>query len=546
MMHQASVILVAILSLVVGCTDERSPRVRSASSNVLIILADDLGYSDLGAFGGEIETPHLDALATRGVRLTGLHSAPSCSPSRAMLMSGSDPHVAGLGAMVEAIPPVYRGRPGFEGVLSDRVASLAERFEAAGYQTMMAGKWHLGQDDGQRPAQRGFQQSFALLQGAANHFGDGGFGSPENPHTRADYIANDLPAILDADFYSSDAFASSLIESLESAEDDRPFFAYLSFTAPHSPLQAPKEDIERYRGRYDEGWAQLARRRIERMREAGVLPGNPSATIDGHGAASESWDRLAPAQRKIESRKMEIYAAMVDRLDQNVGLVLASLERTGRLENTLIVFLSDNGPAGETAERFSMMPGVAEKNSRADHRLEAMGSRQSFVFYGPHWASAAAAPSRLFKGSLTEGGTLVPAILAHPSLPPGTTNAASSDLRDIAPTLLAFAGIPVEDTLSGRPVAPLEGRNLMPLLRAGTHELPDRMAALEFYGQSMVRHDPWKLLRQPVPVGTGDWQLFDVFSDPGERLDRSSDEPALVEAMEAEWARYSDRHGLAP
>ena len=217
--------------------------------NILLIVADDLGYSDIAPFGGEIDTPHLADLAERGVRLTQLHSAPSCSPSRAMLMSGADSHIAGLGAMAEATPAHYQGVEGFEGALSSRVASLSERFSQAGYKTAMSGKWHLGALDGQRPAQRGFQSSFALLQGAADHFGEGGFGGDGDGMGGATYLQNDRPWSPAGNFYSSDVFTSKLIEQLAQNDDGSPFFAYLSFTAPHSPLQAPQADIERYADR---------------------------------------------------------------------------------------------------------------------------------------------------------------------------------------------------------------------------------------------------------------------------------------------------------
>ncbi|OAN56473.1 hypothetical protein A7Q26_02160 [Sphingobium sp. TCM1] len=516
----------------------------AARPNILIIMADDLGYSDIGAYGGEIRTPNLDRLAAGGVRMTHFHSAPSCSPTRAMLLSGADAHVAGLGAMAEGIPPAMRGREGFEGALSQRVATLAERFAARGYATLMAGKWHLGQADGQRPAQRGFQHSYALLQGAANHFGRGGFSEDPNPLTSATYVEDDKSVTPGTDFYSSDVYAQKIIAQIGKVGKKTPFFAYLAFTAPHSPLQAPVEDIANYRGRYADGWHALAQRRMAAMRAKDVLPGTLPMDSASFGPSQQSWDALTPAQQAVEARKAEVYAAMISRLDANVGKVLTALEKSGQRNNTLILFLSDNGPAGETADRFSVMPGVADKYAKADNSLAGMGGANSFLFYSPQWSEASSAPSRLFKGFLTEGGTLVPAIWNYPGLPAGATNALVGDVRDIAPTLLKLAGVPVENRIGDRKVAYLEGADILPWLESGKDNRPITHVAAEFYGQAMVRQGPWKLLRVPAPFGSGQWQLFNTIDDPAERQDRSGDHPDMVAGMKAAWKDYAMRHGL--
>lgn len=537
----AAALGVAAITVTMACAKQPA---QSQRPNILVILADDLGYSDIGAYGSEIATPNLDRLAATGVRLTHFHSAPSCSPTRAMLLSGADAHVAGLGAMAEGIPPALRGRAGFEGVLTNRVATLAERFAAAGYHTMMAGKWHLGQADGERPAQRGFQHSFALLQGAANHFGHGGFSDAANPLTGATYLEDDKPVLPGKDFYSSDIYASRIIDGIRKGGRKTPFFAYLAFTAPHSPLQAPPEEIANYKGRYDGGWAELAQQRMAGMRAKGVLPGEVPADTAGFGPDKSSWDILTPEQKLGESRKAEVYAAMITRLDRNVGRVLDSLERSGQRQNTVIIFLSDNGPAGESADRFAMLPGVADKFAKADNRLTEMGSSSSFLFYGPQWSKASSAPSRLFKGYLTEGGTLVPAIWNFAGLPGGGTNAVIGDVRDIAPTLLGLAGLSADEVVAGKRVAYLEGADLSPWLRSGRDDRPFSHVAGEFYGQAMVRSGPWKLLGLPPPNGTGQWQLFNTFDDPSELIDRSKDHPDMVSDMEAAWKAYAARHGL--
>ena len=512
--------------------------------NILVIVADDLGYSDVAPYGGEIRTPNLEWLAGDGVRLTHFHSAPSCSPTRAMLLSGTDNHIAGLGAMAEHIPAHYQGREGFEGVLSTRVASLAERLSAAGYRTSMSGKWHLGMEDGQRPAQRGFQTSFALLQGASNHFGDGGFGTHDDGLGGATYVENDQSYEPQAGFYSSDVFTEKMIEQVESGDQAKPFFAYLSYSAPHSPLQAPEENIETYKTTYEGGWAKLAQDRLVGMREADVLPGKVPETTAGFGPPQESWDALSEDEKVRAARQMAVYAAMVERMDANIGRVLDKLKQSGQYENTIILFMSDNGPAGEDPRPYSIMPGFLERYTNADQSLEAMGSSDSFLLQDPRWASAIAAPSRLFKGFVTEGGTLVPMIIKAPGVKGGGTNAVIGDMQDITPTLLALAGVPQEETVNGMKVARIEGQNLMPWLSSGNDDRPIEHVAFGFNGQASVRAGPWKALRILPPMGDGGWHLYNTFDDPAETRDLKEEKPDLFADMMESWQAYVVRHNL--
>jgi len=512
--------------------------------NVLVIVADDLGYSDIGAYGGEIHTPNLDRLAGAGIRLTHFHSAPSCSPTRSMLLSGADSHVAGVGAMAEYIPPHYRGRPGFEGVLSRRVASLAERFAAAGYRTAMAGKWHLGLAYGQRPAQRGFQTSFALLQGAHNHFGHGGFTTGDGGLGGATYLEDERPFVPQAGFYSSRVFAEKLIRQLRGGDRSKPFFAYLAFTAPHSPLQAPAARIARYAGTYRAGWARLAQERLRRMRRAGVLPGIVPPSARGFGPPQQGWDALTPGEKARAARQMAVYAAMVEEMDANIGRVLASLRRSRQPGKTIVLFMSDNGPAGEDPRLYGVMPGFSERYGGADQSLEAMGSAGSFVLQDPRWAGAIAAPSRLFKGFVTEGGTLVPLIVRAPGLRGGGTNAVVGDVRDIAPTLLAMTGVPETAEVGGMTVARIEGESLLPWLQSGREDRPVEHVAFGFNGQGSVRAGPWKAVRLPPPAGDAAWHLYNTHEDPSETHDRKADEPELFAAMMGSWQAYVARSGI--
>ncbi len=531
----------AMAVLLAGAIMSASAQAGARQPNVLVIVADDLAFSDLGAFGGEIDTPNLDALAKEGIRFTGFHTAPTCSPSRAMLLTGTDSHRAGFGTMAERVAPNQKGKPGYEGYLRPDVVTLAERFAAAGYRTMMAGKWHMGLAPQQDPHARGFQQSFALLQGPHNHYGLDFAAdlskAPEQNTGGAVYTENGVRlARLPQDFYSSDHFTSKLLEFLgPRGGEPRPFFAYLAFSAPHWPLQAPREIIEKYNGRYDQGYDRLRERRLARQAKLGLLaPGTPVAQM----AMTRRWDRLTPEQRKLAARDMEVYAAMVDRLDQNVGRVIDELRRSGELNDTLILFLSDNGPEGRDTATTKEMP------ANADNRLENRGNATSYFGYGPGWAQAGSAPSWLLKYYATEGGTRNAAFLRFPSLGrSGEISTALLSVMDVTPTLLELAGIPLTDgRFQGRAVEPVRGRSWVPYL-TGRREYvygPDDAIGTEVFGSRSLRQGDWKI----TDTGNGAWRLFDVARDPGETHDLAAEMPDRLKQLEAAWGSYARDVGV--
>lgn len=506
--------------------------------NFLVIVADDLGYSDIGVFGGEIRTPNLDRLALAGIRLAGFHTAPTCSPTRSMLLSGTDNHLAGLGTMAELIRPNQKGKPGYEGYLRSDVATLAERLAAGGYSTLFSGKWHLGLTPEQDPHARGFQRSFALLQGGHNHFGT-------DVGTTATYTEQGKPlSALPAGFYSSDAFASRLIGFLgerPAAGKAQPFFAYLAFTAPHWPLQAPAEDIARYKGRYDAGYDALRQQRLDRQRELGILPADvvPHTPRNRDG----SWDSLPADQQRTAARNMEIYAAMVDRLDQNVGRVIEALRASGDLDNTVILFLADNG-----AEALDIETTGAEMLGRyakgADNGFANRGAATSYVTYGAGWAQAATAPSWLTKGYQSEGGTRAVAFVSGANIPQrGGADTQFLSVADIAPTLLDLAGIdPDALEVGGRTVRAITGRSWLAWLRnpaARVYGTGDGFGS-ELFGSRAYRRGDWKL----TDIGDGQWRLFDIGRDPGETRDLSLAAPAKRDELAAAWDRYARDVGI--
>jgi len=517
--------------------------------NFLVIVADDLGFSDIGAFGAEIETPHLDALARAGLRLTDFHSAPACSPTRSMLLTGTDHHIAGIGTMAEAMLPELQGLPGYEGHLNDRVVTVQELLRDAGYTTLLSGKWHLGLTLETSPHARGFERSFALLPGAANHYRfdperEVTLGIGQTLYTEDDRFVDRLPA----DFYSSDYFATRLIEFLDERENrEKPFFAYLAFSAPHWPLQAPDEVIAKYKGLYDDGPEALRQRRLKRVKELGLVPKDavPHPVVAGDRA----WEALSAEEQARSARKMEVYAAMVDRLDWNVGRVVDHLRASGELDNTVVIFLSDNGAEGALLEAIPVfgtaLVSLIEQNY--DNSLDNIGRGNSFVWYGPRWAQAATAPSRLYKTFTTEGGIRVVSFITWPQLArQQAIGHAFTTAMDITPTILELAGVPHPGTeYRGRTVEVPRGKSLVPYLQDITDDVhgPDEAIGWELFGRRGIRRGDWKAVHLPAPEGPGQWQLYNLALDPGETEDLSARHPSELASLLGDWDAYAAETG---
>jgi arylsulfatase len=521
--------------------------------NFLVIVADDLGFSDIGAFGGEINTPNLDRLAYAGIRLTDFHSAPACSPTRAMLLTGTDHHVAGIGTMLEVAAPGFRGAPGYEGYLNDRVVALPELLRDAGYLTLMSGKWHLGNTIERSPWARGFERSFALLPAGASHYGPGAGGGFSPVPTL--YTEDDQFVTVGEDFYSSDYYTDTLLRYLRErhadprSKDDRPFFAYLPFQAPHWPLQAPEESIAAYHGRYDDGPDALREERLAALKRLGLCPTDVAAHPVVADGAPE-WADMTGEERALSARTMEVYAAMVDRMDQNIGRVIDYLADTGELDDTVVIFLSDNGAEGAIVEAMPLRGAeiAAQIAKYCDNSLDNLGGPTSFTWYGPRWAQAATAPSRLHKAFTTEGGIRVVGFLTWPGFArQGEVGTAFTTVMDIAPTLLELAGTAHPGTAyRGREVEPMRGRSLVPYL-SGNSEAVHHAATgtgWELFGRRAIRQGDWKALYLPAPYGPGTWQLYDLSRDPGEIDDQAAAEPGKLAELLALWDRYVEENGV--
>lgn len=522
----------------------------SSRPNLLLIVVDDMGFSDLGAFGSEIPTPNLDALAFAGVRFTNFVTYSVCSPTRASLLTGVDPHVAGLGNMAEDLSPNQRGQPGYEGYLNERVVTIASLLRDAGYSTYMTGKWHLGATAETDAYARGFDRSFSMSTNAS-HFDDMRPAYSPDPDAKAAYRQDgQLLAALPEDFeYSSQFYVDRMMEYIRDGEPGtKPFFAYLAFSAPHWPLQAPDEVLEVFRGRYADGYDLAAERRLAALKRLGLI--SPVAELADRSLKGQPWRELGSADQDKEQRRMEVYAAMVAEIDRHSGRLIEFLREEQLLDNTIVVFISDNGAEGHDLD--DIWPVDAYPAERAvidgqhDFSLTQMGRPGSYSLYGPNWARVSAPAFRLFKGFPTEGGTRTLAFAYYPQkFKAGSIVDELVLVKDIVPTLLELTGVQHPGTsYRGRSVEPLSGVSAVTLLSGGQASVSGRIHVDEMLGKFSVRKAQWKLLKTPRPHGTGEWELFDLSRDLGEKNDLSLNHPEIVLELEKSWLHYRSSNNV--
>jgi len=543
--------LLALLVLLVtsaSCRQETAPLEESPSAetrqpNILLIVADDLGYSDIGPFGGEIATPTLDRLAKEGLRLSNFHVLPSCSPTRSVLLSGTDNHVAGIGTMGELLTPEMAGQPGYEGYLNFQIASLPEVLKAGGYHTYMAGKWHLGHEEDTTPHARGFDETFALLPGGGSHWSDM---KPLSPPQTMVYNRNGKKVeSLPDDFYSTTYYTDELLKFIDqNKRDGKPFFAYLSYTAPHDPLHAPKTYIDKYKGKYDGGWDVLSEQRQQSLKELGIV--HRDAKSFPPLASVKAWNEMHTEERAAASRDMEVYAAMIDYMDEQIARVFDYLKEMGEYDNTMIIFLSDNGANGHLPTAY---PGQTEEYLDSfDNSLENRGQINSFIETGPGWTQASMAPSRLFKAFTAEGGIRAPLMVKLPGAMSnaGKINHSFFHVRDIMPTIIDVAGVEFTQEISGRSVVAMQGNSVLDVL-SGNVSIPYSGAdqvGYELFGMKAFFDGDWKILWMPPPFGPGDWQLYNLRKDPGEIVDLSDQHSERLVKMIAQWEHYKEENGV--
>ena len=499
----------------------------AARPNLIVILVDDMGWSDLSCYGSEIPTPNLDALAQHGLRFTQFYNTGRCCPTRASLLTGLYPHQAGVGHMVQPHKPGGRVLPGYLGRLNDQCVTLAEVLRSAGYFTAMAGKWHVGQNQGVVPSQRGFQRS---LNAPA-----GGFYYGEAPRSwlflDGEPLENQDPR-LPRDWYTTDLWTDYGIRFIDEAQaTGKPFFLYLAHNAPHFPLQAPPEDIARFRHQiYTNGWDKLREARYARQKDMGLI--DPAWPLSPRPPTVKAWDSLPPTEQDRFDAIMAIYAACVAHMDKSIGNLVTALRQRGVLDNTLILFLSDNGGNAESGP-----------NGRLEGKNP--GQAHSTVFCGESWALLENTPFRRYKHFNHEGGIASP-LIAHwpagiPSAQAGRLVHTPGHLVDVMATLVEVGEATYPKEFNGQPIPPMEGRSLVPAFSGK----PIQREALfwEHEGNAAVRVGDWKLVRLG---GAGPWELYDLKTDRTELHDLATAQPAKVSELAAQWEAWARRAKVIP
>ncbi len=531
---------------------------RNKKPNIVLILNDDMGYSDIGCYGGEVQTPNLDRLAGDGLRFTQFYNTARCCPSRASMLTGLHPHQTGVGHMMGD-----DGLDGYRGDLNFRCVTIAEALKSADYATYMSGKWHISRHarpEGPRhswPCQRGFDRYYGIITGAANYW-------KPNTLTRDNApIAHDQ---LPEEYFLTDAIsdeAAAFIRNHVKEEPDKPFFTYVAYTAPHWPLHAHEEDIARYEGRFASGWDQLREERLQRMRAMGILDENWA--LSDRDPTQPPWDE-AP-NKEWYQRRMEVYAAQIDRMDQGIGRVVKALEETGQLENTLILFLADNGGCAEelrgpaSAAQSSQIATATTHDGKPVYRGNdpsiMPGPETTYQSYGVAWANLSNTPFRLYKHWVHEGGIGTP-LIAHwpdriktervknnagrmPALPgSGALCHQPGQLPDIMATCLDVSGAEYPKEYNDNPIYPLEGTSLAPMFDGADNN--KEILYWEHEGNKAVRRGRWKVVtRHPGP-----WELYDMVTDRTEVNDLSSKQPELVKELSGLYQDWANRCLVTP
>lgn len=501
--------------------------------NVLLIVADDLGYSDLGCYGGEIETPHLDSLAADGIRLTRFYNMGRCCPSRACILTGQYPHRVGLGHMTQDI-----GRPGYRGRLSEDAQTIAQVLAGGGYRSFISGKWHLGTED---PTKHGFEEFYGTLVSAKTFWDPNHFLRLPKGHPKREYKPEN--------FYATDAVTDHAIDFLDQAREtpDKPWFLYLAYNAPHFPLQAPKKDIAKYADRYHEGWDVAREKRLARMKKLGIVPKSTKLTPrspwwdygEVNTGTNPEWTSLPKDRRADLARRMAIYAAMVDRMDQNIGRVVSDLKKKGELDNTLIIFLSDNGACAEWDPHGFDIKSSPNNILHTAEKIEHMGEPGTFHSAGSGWANASNTPWRLYKHFCHEGGIASPCIVHYPSRfgRGGAIDHRRAHIIDLLPTIAKLAGVEYQGKLK----LPGGGTSFIKQLE-GNPKVIRSAFFFEHEGNRAVLFGKWKL------VGLKDkpWELYDLKADRTELNNLIGEKASLARAIQTRWEFWAKENLVTP
>ena len=519
--------------------------------NVIMIVSDDMGYADMGAFGSEIPTPNLDSLAKQGMMLTNFHTGPTCSPSRSMILTGVDNHRAGLGTMRSSLTDNQKGKPGYEGMLNKNVVTVATVLKDAGYHTYMTGKWHLGENKGYWPSDRGFEEVFGILQGEGDHFGTmeavcGELIAARKCGWEINYVSNDEIVEVPEDFDSGVTYTEKMIEFIEKNRNSgKPFFGFLAHTLPHVPLQAPKEYVDKYIETYSVGWDEIRKQRFERQKELGLIP--DYLELPPRWSMVEAWETLSPDEQKMQAKKMAVYAGMVEYMDVQIGKLVDYLKEIGEYENTIIIYFNDNGPSYR-------LP--APLTEGYDNSYENLGNPNSLIATEYEWAQVMNTPHYATKGTVAQGGIHGHFAVVHPGeIVPGSQSDAFTSVLDVVPTILDYAEAPhPAPNYEDRSIHPMDGRSMRSLWE-GTADYvyaDNEPVAFELYGNTnkALYMGDWKILKLgDAPWGSGPsepWKLFNLRIDPTETKDLSQLYPEKLEEMVKLYEKQEEDWGFVP
>ncbi len=504
--------------------------------NIVLILVDDSGLMDFGAYGGEARTPNIDRLAKNGMMFTNMHASPACAPSRAMLMTGSDSHLAGVANLPEMLPKEFQSKPGYAGVLNKRVQTIATRLKELNYNTYATGKWHLGHDEHTLPTKRGFDRSFILGASGANNYKAQGYLPMK---TTAQWYADGTEVDLPNDFYSSKTYIDKTISfHQEEKNKDHPFFSYIAFQAIHAPIQAPKEFVDHYLETYVEGWDNLRITRYELAKELGLIP--QDAKLNNVFPQFRKWEELSKEEQEVYITDMAVTAGMLEAMDFHIGRYINYLTEEGLMDNTIFIVTSDNGPEG--AEYHSTVLKWALKQGY-HHDLDKYGDKGFYGATGPEFANAMASPFSYFKYYTGEGGLRVPFIMSGQHIPQDVKSDTFCFFTDIAPTIYDIVGL---STSANEGYVPITGKSMLPHITDPNQSIygKNEGVGLESGNSSAYFLNGYKIVKNNIPYGDNTWHLYHLPSDPGETNDLASVHPGLFQQLLSEYQDYSVRVGV--
>ena len=503
--------------------------------NIVLILIDDLGLTDLQSYGGEISTPNINALSKEGMLFSNYHTTPECAPSRAMLLTGMDNHNTGIPMIPEVMPWKYRDIPGYEGYLREDALTLAEILKPAGYKTYMTGKWHLafgGEETAALPYNRGFDKTFILDATGGNNYSNHSY-LPY--YLESPWFKNGEKTDLPKDFYSSKFFVDQMIKFIEEdKEEDAPFFSYLSFQAQHIPLQAPKKFIDKYIKTYEAGWEVLREQRKIRAVENGIFPSDKD--IVDSLSRFESWSEVEQQDKKMLIKSMAVFAGMLDAMDFHLGRFINYLKEEGLYENTIFIVTADNGPEGNDPTEHKAWRDWF-KTTIYDRDYETLGDQDSYVFIGTEFAQAMASPSHLYKFHMSEGGLRVPLIISGPDVSIGK-NHNFTFVTDVAATISDIVFNEIDQRIIGKSLKnSLAGSNT-------ENYMETESIGLEVTGNSALFKGNFKIVRNRPPNGSNTWNLYNLSNDPGETLDLAQLMPEKLDELIKDYEVYVKKNGV--